>query len=197
MFSIKEEKEIKITIEKSKFYGLCFFCNSVERQNEILKQVRRKNLNANHVCFGSLFFENNQELCYSSDDGEPSGTAGLQIANALKENNIVNTLIIVVRYFGGIKLGVGGLSRAYKDTALKTLEDNTKRVYLKSSCKAICNYSTFDYVKKYLDENKISYTNLEFKKEVSFNCYLKQEEIEFLEKKDVLIKEENLPKVYC
>lgn len=197
MFSINEEKEIKITIEKSKFYGLCFFCNNIERQNEILKQVRRNNLNATHVCYGSFFYDNNQELCYSSDDGEPSGTAGLQIANALKENKVVNALIVVVRYFGGIKLGVGGLTRAYKDTANKTLENNLKQVYLRSKCKITCSYSVFDYIKKFLDANNITCDSLEFEDEVVFKCYLKEEEMEYLTNKGANTTEENSSKIYC
>jgi len=197
MFSIKSEKEIKITIEKSKFFGLCFFCNSIKQQNEILKQVKRKNLGATHVCYGSVFFEDNQELSYSSDDGEPSGTAGLQIANALKENKVINVLVVVVRYFGGIKLGVGGLSRAYKDCAVETLKDNLREVFLKTNCLLKCGYSSFDFVKKYLDDNEIQVENLEFKNDITFNCYLKEEEKEIISKKDVQVVEDKENKKYC
>jgi len=197
MFSIKEEKEIKLTIEKSKFFGLCFFCDSLTKQNEILKQVKRKNLNATHVCYGSLFFDGNQELSYSSDDGEPSGTAGLQIANALKENKVVNTLVVVVRYFGGIKLGVGGLTRAYKDCAVETLKENLYQVFLKSKCNIKCKYAIFDYVKKYFEEKNIKFENLQFKNDIEFDCYLKEEEIKYLNNLDVLIDINDKLKKYC
>lgn len=197
MFSIEKEIEIKITIEKSKFFGLCFFCSSLKQQNEILKQIRRKYLNATHICFGSLFYENNQELSYSSDDGEPSGTAGLQIANALKENKVINALIVVVRYFGGIKLGVGGLSRAYKDCAIQTIKNNLKQVFLKSYCSIKTDYASFDFVKKYLEDNKILIENLLFENDISFNCYLKEGEINFIKNKCIYIKEQIENKRYC
>lgn len=197
MFSIKKEKEIKLTIEKSKFFGLCFFCDSVQKQNEIIKQVKRKNLNATHICFGSLFFDGKNELSYSSDDGEPSGTAGPQIANALKENKVINTLVIVVRYFGGIKLGVGGLCRAYKDTTLETLKNNLYEVTLKTQCKVCCTYSLYDYLKKYLDENNIKTEQIQFNNDVEFICYLSDEEIEFLNKADAMVDVSKNLKKYC
>ena len=91
MFKLVNQKEIKTVIEKSKFFSFSYNCYSTEQLNKILKEVRKKNQSATHVCYACIIHEDNDVLCYSSDDREPSGTAGLQILQALKENNMIKT----------------------------------------------------------------------------------------------------------
>ena len=79
--------------------------------------TKKEYKDSTHICYAYII--NSSEKC--SDDGEPNGTAGLPILNILKKNNLTNVLAIVIRYFGGIKLGAGGLLRAYSDAANKAV----------------------------------------------------------------------------
>lgn len=115
---VLKEYSNQIIIEKSRF--ICYIkpCSSEEEYKENLALLRKKYYDADHVC--SAFIINNQKR--SSDDGEPSGTAGIPILNILEKNNMNNTGAFVVRYFGGIKLGTGGLNRAYGNSVIECLK---------------------------------------------------------------------------
>lgn len=117
MKTIKYDKENLIEIKKSKFIGYTFFCESIDDANKYLTQVRELHKKATHVCFAYVVNSNEK----ASDDGEPQGTAGIPILDVIKKQKLTNVLCIVVRYFGGIKLGAGGLVRAYSETASSTI----------------------------------------------------------------------------
>lgn len=105
-----------VEISKSKFYSYGFDVNTVEQFNEHLSNLRLEHKKASHFCYAYIIDDNgNKEKC--TDDKEPKGTAGLPIMNVLKRKGMKNFAIIVVRYFGGIKLGAGGLLRAYSKSA--------------------------------------------------------------------------------
>lgn len=108
---LKDETTNTIIIEKSKF--ICYM-KHIETEIEFkdyLNSIKKKHYDADHAC--SAFISNN--IKRSNDDGEPSGTAGAPILNVLEKNNLNEMCAIVVRYFGGIKLGAGGLIRAYSN----------------------------------------------------------------------------------
>lgn len=105
----------------SKFIGYAYPLASISDFKNYLSQLRKEHPKANHICYAYRFgFDN--EYVRSSDDGEPSGTAGKPILNQLLSFQIKNCAIFVVRYFGGTKLGVAGLIDAYKETAKLCLE---------------------------------------------------------------------------
>lgn len=118
MYSINEFKEFVTEIQKSKFICRLIKLNSFEQIEEELDKVRNDWSGATHYCYAYLF--ENKKKC--SDDGEPGSTAGMPILNVLENNNLSNILCIVVRYFGGIKLGAGGLVRAYTQSVTNTLD---------------------------------------------------------------------------
>ena len=118
MYSINEFKEFVTELQKSKFICRLIKLNSFEQIEEELDKVRNDWSGATHYCYAYLF--ENKKKC--SDDGEPGGTAGMPILNVLENNNLSNILCIVVRYFGGIKLGAGGLVRAYTQSVTNTLD---------------------------------------------------------------------------
>ncbi len=118
MYSIKESIENTIIIKKSKFITKLIKVNNLDEINKSLEESKKEFKDSNHICFA--YIVNGQEKCV--DDGEPSGTAGLPILNILKKNNLTNILAIVIRYFGGIKLGAGGLVRAYSNSIIETLK---------------------------------------------------------------------------
>lgn len=180
MNKIIKELKTKIVIEKSKFFCYIFFCSSHAMQTEILKQIKRENLSATHICYASLIYSPNGILQYSSDDGEPSGTAGLQILQALKEQELINTLCVVVRYFGGIKLGVSGLGRAYKESALSCMNENKREVTLKTKFKLLASYNNFNKIKPYLLETNTEILEQTFNNDVTFYAYLNSSQQEYL-----------------
>ena len=105
-------------IKKSKFISIALNVNSVQECEQKLTEYRKTYYDSNHVTFA--YVVGVLERC--SDDGEPSGTAGKPLLNIIKQKKLTNVLLIVVRYFGGIKLGAGGLVRAYNDSGVKALE---------------------------------------------------------------------------
>lgn len=114
---VKEEINNTLVIEKSKF--ICFIkpIFNEDEYKEYLKSIKKKYYDSTHVC-SALICGN---IKRSSDDGEPSGTAGIPILNVLEKNNLDNTCALVIRYFGGIKLGTGGLARAYSNSVIEAL----------------------------------------------------------------------------
>lgn len=119
---IKEECISTQIIEKSKFITYLQYCESEEEYKDYLKLLKKKHYDATHVC--SAFIGKN--IRRSSDDGEPSGTAGVPMLSCLDKKGMENTAAFVVRYFGGIKLGAGGLIRAYSSSVSKAIEEANK-----------------------------------------------------------------------
>ncbi|RKD26090.1 uncharacterized protein, YigZ family [Caminicella sporogenes DSM 14501] len=103
-------------INKSRFIGYAKPVTSEDEALEFIEEIRKKHKDATHNVPAYLIGENNEIQRYS-DDGEPSGTAGIPILDMLKKEEIKNSVIVVTRYFGGIKLGTGGLVRAYTKAA--------------------------------------------------------------------------------
>lgn len=120
--SIQEKIENTIIIEKSKFITYLLPVFNIQEIEDQLEIFRRQHKEATHVCYGWILNNNGILSFKSSDDGEPSSTAGAPILNGLKKNHLENILCIVVRYFGGIKLGAGGLSRAYGKSCLEAIK---------------------------------------------------------------------------
>ena len=104
-------------IKKSKFIGLYYDINSIEEIKDILNELKVEHKKAKHIVYAYKY----QNTAGKSDDKEPSGTAGLPLYNLLETNNLNNKLLVVVRYFGGVKLGAGPLMRAYKNTGIKAI----------------------------------------------------------------------------
>lgn len=109
-----------LEIKKSKFIAYYYNITNVEEVKLILDELKKEHKKAKHFPYGY----NIQNSMKKSDDKEPGGTAGMPILNIITKNNLDNTLIVVVRYFGGIKLGAGGLSRAYGNSAKEVIKKN-------------------------------------------------------------------------
>lgn len=106
-------KESIIEIKKSKFIGLCYEISSPEEAKNIIESLKKEHKKARHIPYAYKI----KNTAKKSDDKEPSNTAGLPIYNILERKELNNHLIAVIRYFGGIKLGAGGLIRAYSEAA--------------------------------------------------------------------------------
>lgn len=120
MYSVKENKKNELIIKKSKFITYIFRLNEKEEIEKILNDLKEKYKDATHCCYAYIF----DGYIKASDDNEPSKTAGTPILEVLKKNNLNYVLCVVIRYFGGIKLGAGGLIRAYSSSCKEVLIDN-------------------------------------------------------------------------
>lgn len=110
------KSESYIEINKSKFYSYCYQVDTIENFKLLLENTKKEHKKATHVCYAYVIDDNGaKEKAY--DDGEPKGTAGMPILNVLKRKGLRNIAVLVVRYFGGVKLGAGGLVRAYTKSA--------------------------------------------------------------------------------
>lgn len=121
-FTIEEPGEAEHIVERSRFIGRALPVHSEEEALNYIEEVRREHYDARHVCYGFRIGRGAQLIDRSNDDGEPARTAGLPIWQILEGREITDALIVVIRYFGGVKLGTGGLARAYRETARQALD---------------------------------------------------------------------------
>ncbi len=118
MYIINKNCKNELIIKNSKFITLIFKIQTKEEIKLLLEKTKRSYPKANHYCYAYIISDYKK----SSDDGEPGGTAGTPMLNILEKEQLTNVLAIVIRYFGGIKLGAGGLTRAYSKSITKALE---------------------------------------------------------------------------
>lgn len=164
-YTIKEDCSAEITEKKSKFICNVFHVESVKEAEEKLNIIRKKNHDARHNCF--VYKVVDEEIYKASDDGEPSGTAGVPMLNIINGRNISNVLVVVTRYFGGILLGTGGLVRAYS-LATTTALDNAIIIKQEEGVEAefFVDYKELDEVKYHLKAREITITKMEYAEKV-------------------------------
>ena len=161
--TIEENVQTEMTEKKSKFIANLFHIENVEEAENIIKYTKKKYFDAKHNCIAYRVIEKGQIVEKSSDDGEPSGTAGQPMLAILKKNNLVNVLIIVTRYFGGILLGTGGLVRAYSNSLLNAIEEAKKLTEcLGQELQVELGYNEFENFKYYCKKNKINIVKIDY-----------------------------------
>ncbi len=121
-FTIDREYRTELVIKKSKFISTFIPVQNQDEAVTNLNRIRKEFYDATHNCWAYKIFSYPNHLLQYSDDGEPARTAGLPIAKNIEGRDIFNVLLVVTRYFGGIKLGVGGLIKAYSDSAKQVIE---------------------------------------------------------------------------
>ena len=148
----------EVIIKKSRFLGTAAYVDNEEEARNMVAEVRKQHYDARHVCYAYSIGDENPSLKFS-DDGEPGGTAGKPILSVIQGSGISNVIIIVVRYFGGVLLGTGGLVRAYSQSAAEAVEAAEKKTICMSCLYDVTlEYGDFDKVKYLLDMNeKVSY----------------------------------------
>ena len=120
--TIKENIEAEIVEKKSKFIANLIYVQTTDEAENYINKIRKKHYDAKHHCYAYSIMTKDGIVNRASDDGEPSGTAGAPILNIINKNELINVLVVVTRYFGGILLGTGGLVKAYSDSTIKALE---------------------------------------------------------------------------
>ncbi len=153
MKSIKEEIISTDSINKSKFVNYLIPVSDLDDTLSKLNNLRKLYSDASHHCFAYIL-GNNQEIQKYSDDGEPSHTAGLPILEVLKKHNLTNILSVTIRYYGGTKLGAGGLTRAYtkscaESVALSTFTTLANYTHLRVKI----SFDHIGHVEKYIRDN--------------------------------------------
>ena len=182
--TIKENSYSEFTEKKSKFIGNLFYVESVEEAEDIIKKVRKKYFDAKHNCIAYRILEKGQIVERFSDDGEPQGTAGSPMLNILQKNGLLNVLIVVTRYFGGILLGTGGLVKAYQKSLMLAIENSIKvKKCIGEILEVVLEYSDFENFKYYCKNSKINIVKTDYKENVV--CKIELEE----DKKQKLLKD--------
>ena len=183
--TIEKENSAEIVEKKSKFIANIYNVENKEQAEEKIKQIKKKYYDAKHHCFAFSIIEENGIIQKSSDDGEPSGTAGAPILNIIKNNNLQNVLIIVTRYFGGILLGTGGLTRAYSEVAVKVVEQSEliqKEPGLEIELEI--DYNDNEKFKYYCQKNKINILNVEYAENILYKIELNEKEYKKIEERN-------------
>lgn len=164
--TIKENSKAEITVKKSKFIAEVFYVENTKQAEKKLREVVKREHSAKHHCYAYRVLEENI-IQRMSDDGEPSGTAGNPMLNILQGRELVNVLVVVTRYFGGILLGTGGLVRAYSDSTIEAID----RAGIKKKQKGALisfeiEYSDLEQLKYYLKQTRGKIEKTEYSKNV-------------------------------
>ncbi len=144
-YILNETVKVETKIKNSIFICTIDFAESGEQAKNIISEISSNYKDANHNCWAYIVGKN-ADIFHSSDNGEPSGTAGKPMLNTLQKYNLTNTVVVVTRYFGGIKLGVRGLIDAYSESTEQAIKASNLSVLL-----LFCKYkiiTTYDYVEQ-------------------------------------------------
>ena len=169
----------ELDVKKSKFIANIIKITDEQDAKEKLNQIRKKYSDARHNCYAYIVYDNETKtkIEKSSDDREPSGTAGIPMLTLLQKNNLVNVLIVVTRYFGGILLRTGGLVRAYTDSSKQALEA-AKIIELQYGeiLEYCIEYDEFEYFKYICEKNNIEIVKTEYSNNIKAIIKLKEED---------------------
>ena len=165
-------------VQKSRFISYVNHIENETQAQDFVNQIRKKHFDATHNCYAYIIGEHN-DTQKSNDDGEPSGTAGVPILEVLKKNELSDVVVVVTRYFGGIKLGAGGLIRAYGKSATLGLEAS---VIVKKSVFNCYNlsmdYNLLGTLENYLHQKEIRIKDKNYTDKVDITILLPQNDSE-------------------
>lgn len=180
MKTIDNNSHFEMIINKSKFISYAYKIDDEPMAKNIINELRIKHTNATHYCYAYV----TGNIKRMSDDGEPSHTAGMPILSVLESKELNNVLIVVIRYFGGVKLGTGGLVKAYTNAAIEVLKTcKIKQEVKTTSVRITFPYDKIKEVDYALKACKITYKEFDSKVIYEFEC----EEDNYPKKLDSLI----------
>lgn len=171
------------TIKKSRFICSIARVSSDEEAQQFIASIQAANKKATHNCFAYMIGDNDQ-IQRESDNGEPSGTAGIPILESLKLAKIHNVVAVVTRYFGGIKLGAGGLIRAYSNTTTEAIHQAGLVQRIKQAIlKITVTYALHDLLLYYLKENNLEVASEEYGVNVETSIYVNETDLKDVKEK--------------
>lgn len=172
----------------SKFIALSFPVRSEEQVKEKLEEVKKTYYDARHHCYAYILGADGAQY-RANDDGEPNHSAGDPILGQIKSRELTNTLVVVVRYFGGTKLGVSGLINAYKTSAAEALEQNkVVEKLITKSVKFIFPYEEMNEVMKLVSDFEMEITNQDFEMECKMEAEIIVSKVKEFENKATLLQ---------
>ena len=179
--TIDEFKESTLVEKKSTFIAQVYPVDSEETAKEILSEIKKKYFDASHHCFAYKFADGNFRY---SDAGEPSGTAGVRILMAIDHFKLINIIVIVTRYFGGTKLGVGPLGKAYYNATHQVLkESKIVKKHLLQKVKITTGFEHIELVHRILSNFNSVILNTQYEIQTKFSCLIRCSEIDIISQK--------------
>ena len=177
--TLKRAVTARLEIKKSEFIAYAYPVNSREEAMFHVEQLREQYADARHHCWAYIIGDpDNTASAGFDDDGDPNGTAGRPILNVLQHKSIGNIIIIVVRYFGGIKLGAGGLTRAYAGSAQAAVDEMTLSAYVPMiTVQILAEFATEAQCRYIVDSLKGSIDNVAYSKQVTLTVTLAEADI--------------------
>lgn len=168
--SIITNKEQEYIINKSKFITKLYKVTNEKQIIDILDELKKKYKDSTHICYAYII----DNVKRFNDDGEPGGTAGMPILNVLENNELNYVFAVVIRYFGGIKLGTGGLVRAYSNSVSETLKNNIKDLEQNIRIEILFDYynsKKIDFLLKDISKDKYFGNNVRYEFYIPFQTY--------------------------
>jgi uncharacterized YigZ family protein len=183
--TLKRAVTARLEIKKSDFIAYAYPVHSREQAMFHVEQLRVQYADARHYCWAYIIGDpDNTTSAGFDDDGEPSGTAGRPILNVLQHKSIGNVIIIVVRYFGGIKLGAGGLTRAYAGSAQAAVDQMTLSPYVAmSQVQILAEFATEAQCRYVVESLNGSIDEVTYSKQVTLTVTLAEADIETLKER--------------
>lgn len=179
--TIANDGIVEEEVKKSRFICHLKRVKSEEEARTYITQIKKEHHKANHSCSAMIIGEDGQ-LKRSSDDGEPSGTAGVPMLTVLEKQELTNVVAVVTRYFGGIKLGAGGLIRAYAGSVAHAIEEIGKvEVKELTGLTIQMTYSQYQIFSNFLETKALQEFDTQFLSDVSTTLYVEESELSGLE----------------
>ena len=176
--TIKEDGQVQEEIKKSRFICHAKRVYSEEEARDFIAAIKKEHYKATHNCSAFIVGERS-EIKRTSDDGEPSGTAGVPMLGVLENHNLTNVCVVVTRYFGGIKLGAGGLIRAYAGSvALAVKEIGIIEIKEQAGIAIQMSYAQYQEYSNFLREHKLTEIETNFTDQIDTIIYVDKEEKE-------------------
>lgn len=176
--TVQTHGQAELTIQKSRFIGHIKRTETEEEAQEFIKQIKKEHSQATHNCSAYLIGEHDQ-IQKANDDGEPSGTAGVPMLEVLKKNQLKDTTVVVTRYYGGIKLGAGGLIRAYSKSTSEALKATgiVKRQLMKNISITV-EYPLLGKIENELHQKNHMIVEIDYLEHVTFNVVVAVDQVE-------------------
>jgi uncharacterized YigZ family protein len=178
MFHVTHSHTLEELIKKSRFIGFIVPCENEQTVLRELKKLQTQHPHANHIAYAYRLKSDNGIIYRFHDAGEPTGTAGKPIFQHLEGKNIINVLVVVIRYFGGVKLGAGGLTRAYGNTARQVIDSTALQPYIEmKTLHFILDYDQFQLFEYALKKVNGEITEQNFAGQIQLTVKLPTEKV--------------------
>lgn len=177
-FTVKKSGFDQIIIQKSRFIGYVKRVETEEAAQAFIEEIKKKHHDATHNCSAYIIGEHDQ-IQKANDDGEPSGTAGVPMLEVLKKQRLKDTAVVVTRYFGGVKLGAGGLIRAYgRMTSQAIKATGVVERQLVQAISITVDYTLLGRIENEIRNSEYILHNIEYLENVELTVYVKKDDVQ-------------------